>query len=211
LGLNNIHSSREQPIIPSSMSEIRPSSVRSLARHFFHGATTGETPESEGGAPAGRSCRGRFCPAVLLPGEPVVSLRLVSRERRMSLRHRGETSSGAKMNSREMAAVWYHFAPWRKNLREGCKQHSDLGLRTASRSAREHGPGQQRICPPGRGDLVEEIVRDSVRLKPDLLGDRRGKTYFRGVMGVYERRDVRLKPDLLEDFRPFAGVQRSSR
>jgi hypothetical protein len=60
------------------MSEIRTSSVRSLARHFFHGATTGETPESGGGAPSNRSCRGRFCPALLLPGGLFDSLRLVS-------------------------------------------------------------------------------------------------------------------------------------
>jgi hypothetical protein len=129
------------------MSEIRLSSVRSLARHFLRGATTGQTPDSGGGAPSNRSCRGRGCPALLLLGGRLGSLRLVSRERRMSRGHRGETPSGAKMNSTEMAAVWHHFAPQRKNLRKRRKQRSALGLRRASRSGRELGPGQQRIRP----------------------------------------------------------------
>ncbi len=208
--LNNIHSSGEQRIILSSMSEIRPSSVRSMARHFFHGATTGQSLESGGGAPAKSTGRGgfvrRFCS---LAGQSFLCASFHSRERRMSPGDGGGTPSGAKMISTEMAAVWHHFAPRRNYLRERCKQHSDLGLRRARRSTCPHGPGQQRSCPPGRGALVEEIVRESVRLKPELLGDRRDKTYFRGAMGVYERRVVRLKPDLLEDFRPFAGVGRS--
>ncbi len=77
------------------------------------------------------------------------------------------------MNSMEIVSVLYHFDPWRKNLRKGRKQHSAKGLRRASRSAREHGPGQQRIRPPGRGDLVEEIAQEGVRLKPDLFRERR--------------------------------------
>ncbi len=149
-------------------SEIRPSTVRSLTGHFFHGATTGQTPEPGGGAPSNRSCRGRFCPALLLPGGLFASSRLVSMERRMCLGHGGESPSGAKMNWMEIVSVLYHFAPWRKNLRNGRKQHSALGLRRASRSARERGPGQQPSRPLGRADLVAEIAQESVRLKPDL-------------------------------------------
>jgi hypothetical protein len=150
--LNVVHSSREQRIVRSVMSDIRRSNFPFLAGHCFHGATTGQSPESGGGAYSNRSCPGAVLAGASASSRGLVSLRLVSRERRVGLGLGGETPSGAKANSMEMAAVWYHFAPWQKNLRKGHKQHSALGLRRAGRSGRGHGPGRQVIRARGRGD-----------------------------------------------------------